>query len=320
MAADAAPHPFTLRQLQYVVAVADALSFRRAAERCHVAQPSLSAQVAQLEAAWGAPLFERDRRRVLVTTAGRAFVDRARRLLVDADDLAEVGRRAGDPFAGTLRVGVIPTISPYLLPAIAPALRVRFPRLAIAWREEKTSALVRALDAGALDAALVALEADVRDVEREIIAIDRFVLAARADHTLARASAPVADVELRGAEVLLLDDGHCFRDQALELCATVRAREGEFRATSLATLVQMVAGGAGVTLLPALSVETEARRAGLRVRPLASPAAHRTIALVWRRRAARAETLRALAVVMREAFPAPPSPRRAPRPRARRRA
>ena len=300
-----APHLFTLRQLQYAVAVADALSFRRAAERCHVAQPSLSAQLAQLEGSLGTRLFERDRRRVLVTSAGRVLVERARRLLVEADDLAEAGRRAADPLAGTLRVGVIPTISPYLLPAAAPALRARFPRLTLAWREEKTDVLLRALAAGEIDAALVALEADVRDVEREIIAVDRFVLAVRPDHALARRTSAVRDAELRGAEVLLLDDGHCFRDQALELCETVRAREGEFRATSLATLLQMVAGGAGVTLLPALAVATEICRAGLRVRPISSPAARRTIALVWRRGAPHVETLRALAAVIREAFPRP---------------
>jgi LysR family transcriptional regulator, hydrogen peroxide-inducible genes activator len=306
------PHPFTLRQLQYAVAVADALSFRRAAERCAVAQPSLSAQLAQLEDALGTRLFERDRRRVLVTPAGRELVERARRLLVDADDLVDAGRRAADPLAGRLRIGVIPTISPYLLPAIAPALRARFPHLALAWREDKTSELTRALDAGELDAALLALEADLgpQDLDQAIIATDPFVLATGPAHPLGRKTTAVADSELRGAEVLLLDDGHCFRDQALELCSTVRAREGEYRATSLATLVQMVAGGAGVTLLPGLSVETEARRAGLRVRPLASPAAHRTLALVWRRRAPRAETLRALAAVMREAFPKTRSARR----------
>ncbi|MCE9672557.1 LysR family transcriptional regulator [Myxococcus stipitatus] len=166
-----APHPFTLRQLQYVVAVADSLSFRKAAARCHVSQPSLSAQLALLEESLGVRLFERDRRRVLLTSAGEKLVERARRLLLEADDLLEESRRVGDPLAGTLRVGVIPTVSPYLLPAVAPALRRRFPRLTLAWVEEKTEVLVRDLDAGALDAALVALEADVGDVEKTAPAI-----------------------------------------------------------------------------------------------------------------------------------------------------
>jgi LysR family hydrogen peroxide-inducible transcriptional activator len=301
-----APHPFTLRQLQYLVAVADELSFRRAAERCHVSQPSLSAQVAQAEAALGVELFERRHRKVLVTLAGQDVLERARRLLVDADDLMEAGRRASDPLTGTIRVGVIPTIAPYLLPTAAPALRAEFRRLTVAWREDKTDVLVEALAGGALDAAVVALEAEIGDVERSTLAQDPFVLAMPSDHALARKrSSPVKAAELRGQDVLLLDEGHCFREQALEVCATARAREGEFRATSMTTLVQMVAGGGGVTLLPALAVSTELRRSGLRVRPLSSKKAYRTIALVWRKRSPLGPTLREVARVLRDAFPRP---------------
>jgi LysR family hydrogen peroxide-inducible transcriptional activator len=298
-----APHPFTLRQLQYAVAVADELSFGKAAERCHVSQPSLSAQIAQVESALGVQLFERANRKVLVTQTGRSVLERARRLLVDADDLMEASRRASDPLHGTIRLGVIPTIAPYLLPSAAPALRGQFPRLTLVWREDKTDILIEALQAGSLDAAIVALEADIGDVEHATISEDRFVLALRHDHALARKAAPVEASELRGEQVLLLDEGHCFREQALEVCSTTRAREGEFRATSLTTLVQMVAGGAGVTFLPALAVATEASRAGLSVRPLASPKAHRTIALVWRKRAPHGPTLRELARVLCDTFP-----------------
>ena len=304
-----APHPFTLRQLQYAVAVAEALSFRRAAERCHVSQPSLSAQLAQLEGALGVPLFERSRRKVLVTAAGRGLLERARRMLVEADDLLEAGRRTRDPLAGTLRVGIIPTLAPYVLPAVAPALRAEFRRLTLAWREDKTYVLMEALDGGGLDAALVALEAELGDVEREVVAQDRFVLALPAGHSLARKASPAEASELRGAEVLLLDEGHCFRDQALEVCSTARAREGEFRATSLSTLVQMVAGGAGITMLPSVAIATEAARAGLRVRALASPRAHRTIALVWRKRSPLGPALREVARVLRASFPKPPATR-----------
>jgi LysR family hydrogen peroxide-inducible transcriptional activator len=300
-----APHPFTLRQLQYAVAVADELSFRRAAERCHVSQPSLSAQIAQVEKALGVRIFERSRRKVLVTSPGREILERAKRLLVGADDLVEASKRASDPLAGMIRVGVIPTIAPYLLPAVAPALRTKFKRLTLAWREDKTDVLIEALDSGALDAALVALEAELGDVEREIIARDPFVLAVPVDHPLARKAAPAEASELRSAEVLLLDDGHCFREQALEVCTAARAKEGEFRATSLATLVQMVAGGAGITLLPAVAVTIEASRAALRVRPMASPKAHRTIALVWRKRSPLAAALRAISTVLRASFPKP---------------
>jgi LysR family hydrogen peroxide-inducible transcriptional activator len=305
------PHPFSLRQLQYAVAVADALSFRRAAERCHVSQPSLSAQLAQLEEALGARLFERDRRRVLLTPAGRTLIERMRRVLMEGDDLAEAGRRAGDPLAGTLRLGVIPTISPYLLPSLTPRLRAEFPRLALAWVEDRTAELVRSLEAGTLDAAVLALEADIGDVEHEVIATDPFVLVGPPGHPVAKKSVPATAGELRDVQVLLLDDGHCFRDQALEVCGAAKAQELEFRATSLSTLVQMVAGGAGVTLLPALSVPTEVQRAALRVRPFCAPAPHRTIALVWRRRSPLAPALRQVAAVIRSAYPAAPAPARA---------
>ncbi|HEX4404519.1 MAG TPA: LysR substrate-binding domain-containing protein [Polyangia bacterium] len=300
-----APPLFSLRQLQYAVAIADTLSFRRAAERCHVAQPSLSAQVGELEGALGVRLFERDRRRVLVTTAGQELVARARVVLREAEDLAEHARRAGDPLAGTLRLGVIPTISPYLLPRLTTAFRGRFPKLTTRWTEDRTETLVRSLDAGALDAALLALEADIGDLEHETIGVDPFVLATPLKHALGARTTPARPAELRDADVLLLDDGHCFRDQALAFCATAKAHELEFRATSLSTLAQMVAGGAGVTLLPSLAVPTEAKRAALRIRAFAAPAPKRTIAFVWRRRSPLGPALRALAATAREAYAAP---------------
>lgn len=301
---DLAPHPFSLRQLQYAVAVADTLSFRRAAERCRVSQPSLSAQLAQLEQALGVSLFERDRRRVLPTAAGQELVARARRILVETDDLTEAARRLGDPFSGTLRIGVIPTISPYLLPAVAPKLRAKFRRLSLHWVEDKTESLVQALESGALDGALLALEAELGDVEHAVVAIDPFVLAAAKTHPLARAKGPASPRELRGQSVLLLDDGHCFRPQALAVCATARAEELDFRATSLSTLTQMVAGGAGVTLLPRLAVATEVRRSELKVRPFEEPAPHRTLALIWRRRSPLGAALEQIAEVVRAAYPA----------------
>jgi LysR family hydrogen peroxide-inducible transcriptional activator len=298
-----APHAFSLRQLQYAVAVADTLSFRKAAQLCHVSQPSLSAQLAHLESALGTRLFERDRRHVLVATPGRKLLERARRVLAEADDLLAEARLAGDPLAGKLRIGVIPTISPYLLPGAIPALRAAYPRLTPIWAEEKTEVLMRKLDAGDLDAALLALEAEIGDVENDIIAVDPFVLATRADDPLGLGPSTVRPAEIRGHDVLLLDDGHCFRDQALEYCSKAKARELEFRATSLSTLAQMVAGGAGVTLLPRLAVATEAPRAGLRVRPFAEPSPCRTIALVWRRRSPLADSLRRLAATLRSSYP-----------------
>lgn len=315
--------PITLRQLQYVVAVAEARNFRKAAQLCHVSQPSLSAQLAQLEEALGVRLFERGRSGVLPTSAGTELIERARKLVLDADDLIESARRLGDPFTGTIRIGVIPTISPYLLPHAAPALRARYPRLTVAWTEEKTDTLVRLLGAGDIDAALLALEADIGEVESEVIAIDPFVLATPHGHPLAARREPAAVRELRDACVLLLDDGHCFREQALEVCSAARTEEVAFRATSLSTLAQMVASGAGITLLPELAVDTEQRRASIDVRPLVAPEPHRTVALVWRPRSSLASALREIAGTIRDAYPggaavARPDPRarKPPRPRA----
>ncbi len=278
------PLPFTLRQLQYVVAVAETGGFRRAAEHCHVSQPSLSAQVAEVERALGVVLFERRPRRVLPTPAGAALVERARRLLVDAGELAAAARRLDDPLAGTLRVGVIPTVGPYLLPEIDPALREAFERLELVWREDRTAGLVRAIEGGDLDAAIVALESDLGSLEHRRLGRDPFVLALPPGHRLARGRGRVDLGALGGERVLLLDDGHCLRDQALSICSTVGVVEPGFRATSLPTLVQMVAGGLGVTLLPQMAVEAETRHRALRIRRLAEPEPARTVVLVWRPR------------------------------------
>lgn len=297
-----APLPVTLRQLQYVVAVADLGGFRRAAEACHVAQPSLSAQVALAEAALGVRLFERDRRRVRVSAAGTPIIAQARAVLVAAGDLRELGRQLADPFSGTLRIGVIPTISPYLLPEIAPALARRYPRLTIAWSEDRTSGLVRQANDGGLDAAILATEADLGGLEHTVLLRDPFLLAAAPEHPISslRRRARIAD--LKDVSVLLLDDGHCFRTQALQLCARAGAQEAGFRATSLSTLVQMASAGRGVTLLPSIARAVENRRGQLVTRPFAPPGPGRTIALAWRRRSALAPSLERLAASMREAL------------------
>lgn len=297
-----APRPITLRQLQYAVAVAEELSFRRAAELCGVSQPALSSQLGELEEALGVRLFERDRRRVLITPGGKELIERARLLLVEADDLIEAGQRLSDPLKGTLRIGVIPTIAPYLLPEIVPTLRKRYAKLVVVWLEDKTEALISKMDTGALDAAVLALEADLGSgLEEEIIAEDPFVLAAPEGHPLASSHAPVLLDDIHGTDILLLDDGHCFREQALSICSAAGLRELSFRATSLPTLAQMVAGGAGVTLLPRLAVATENRRGALAVRRLAEPVPSRTLAVVWRKRSPLGPALREVAKVLRAA-------------------
>ncbi len=288
------PPPVTLRQLQYALAVAELGSFRRAAEACAVAQPSLSSQIALLEESLGVRVFDRSPRNVSVTRAGAAVIERARRTLLEAEDLVATAARARDPLAGTLRVGIIPTAAPYLLPALAPALRARFPRLQVLWFEEKTRPLVERIDAGDLDAGILALESKLGALEQEPIGHDPFVLAVPRAHRLAGDRGPAKLDDLDGETVLLLDDGHCFHDQALAVCQRAGADEASIRGTSLSTLAQMVAAGAGVTLLPSIAVSTESRAKGIVLRSFGPRGPHRTLALAWRRRGAVEPTARAL--------------------------
>ena len=294
-------YDFSLRQIQYAVAVADQRSFRRAAERCHVSQPSLSAQIAEVEAALGVQLFERDRRGVMITTAGSELIERMRRVLVAADDVSNAARRFLDPLAGTLRIGVIPTIGPYLLPSAAAALRKEVPCLALAWLEDKTEALVRRIRHGKLDGAFLALESDIGDLNCETIEQDPFVLAIPPHHHLGKSREPIPFSRLRGERILLLDEGHCFRDQVIEFCSGRGIEELSFRATSLPTLVQMACANMGITLLPRIAVATETLRSELVTRPIMRPAPHRTIVLAWRRQSALSEAMRKIAGTVRNA-------------------
>lgn len=283
-----------MRQLEYVVAVADTLGFHKAAERCHVSQPTLSAQVKQLEEVLGVELFERDRRRVLVTAAGEELVARARRVLVEMDDLVARARTIARPGFATLRIGVIPTIAPYFLPEVLPAARARLPQAKLVFREEKTDAIVADLREGRLDAGLLALEADIGKWAFSRILKDEFVVALPKEHRLTKKKR-LAPQDLDGEQVLLLEDGHCFRTQALSVCERAGASESELRATSLSTLTQMVSAGVGITLLPGIAVPVENRGGQLEVRRFTTSGPHRTIALVWRPQSPFAETLRELA-------------------------
>jgi LysR family hydrogen peroxide-inducible transcriptional activator len=289
---------YSLRQLQYAVAVADLGGFRRAAEACRVSQPSLSAQIARLEQALGVQVFERDARGVRVTAAGEAVVARARQVLLAAGDLNETARQQGDPLSGTLRIGVIPTVCPYLLPEVVPALQQALPNLTIIWSEDKTQTLVRQIADARLDAAIMARDPRMEGLESASIGEDPFVLAAAPGHRLMRGTSPASPAVLDGATILLLEDGHCFRDQALAFCGATGAHEARLSATGLSTLVQMVGSGQGVTLLPRMAVAVENRRGQLAVRAFKSPAPARTLVVAWRRGSALRAPIKSVAAVL----------------------
>lgn len=295
----------SIRQLQYVVAIADTHGFHRAAERCNVSQPTLSAQVQKLEDVLGVRIFERDRRRVLLTAAGEPIVELARKVLLGLEDLVAAAAKTADPLAGTIRLGVIPTVAPYLLPYVTPGLAARWPKLRLALVEQKTEELLAALRAGTLDAGLLALVDGMDDLAHALVVDDPFVVAVPQAHALARKKT-VSLGDLEGEPVFLLGDGHCFRTQALALCSRAGAAENDLRATSLATLVQMVSAGNGVTLLPSLAVDVENRRGQLAIRPLASRSGagtSRAIVLAWRKTTPLAAGLRELAKAMADASP-----------------
>lgn len=291
----------TIRQLEYLVELAECLSFRGAAARCHVTQPALSKQLQQLEAQLGLKLFERDTKRVLPTPAGREMAHLAKRLLVELDRMVEAGRGLGPALAGTLRIGVIPTIAPYLLPHVLPHIRQQFPQVRPLLREAKTGELVRELLDGGLDVLILAPDTTLVGVEVDRLFTDDFLLAAPANHPLASVRS-LKPKDLRGHDVLLLDEGHCLRVQVLPLCQKSGANEvGDFRASSLATLVEMVASGVGVTLLPEMAADLARERSGIVVRPFADPPT-RDIGLAWRPGSPRAREFKKLGRTILEAW------------------
>lgn len=274
-----------LRDLQYLVAVADHRHFGRAAEACYVSQPTLSTQIKKLEVELGVELVERNPRQITLTEAGRLVVEQARHVLRDVDTIWDIANQAKDPESGRLRVGIFPTLAPYLLPHVVPDLRRRFPDLELLLFEEKTEVVVQQLLEGDLDVGVLALPvAGAGNLHVEPLFTEDFLLAVPADHPLAALPEPVGVGSLAGERVLLLEEGHCLRDQALEVCHLGGASErAEFRATSLETLRHMVAAGVGITLLPELSVRPPvAPSADLCLLRFAAPAPHRDIAMLWR--------------------------------------
>lgn len=288
-----------LRDLHYLVAIADTRHFGRAAAACHVSQPTLSAQLKKLEQYLGVQLIERGTRRASMTTAGERIVARARAMLEASDDIVEIAKSFADPLAGRLRLALLPTIGPYLLPRVTPRLRKALPRLELMLYEYQTATLLARLRAGEIDAGILALPVDLDGLDVMPLYDEPFVLAAPSTHRLAK-SGPLRTADLAGEAVLLLEDGHCLRDQALDVCNRVGMHEKQdFRATSLETLRQMVASGVGVTLLPELATRGAYGAArGIAVRAFARPAPMRRIGAVWRTTSARREAIEAVARVI----------------------
>ena len=299
----------TLRQLRYFATLAETQHFGQAALRCHVTQPALSMQIKELETALGAPLIERARKGALLTPAGREVARRARMILQSVQDLADLARQHATVLSGPLRVGVIPTIGPYLLPAILPRLRATFPALQLRVRESQTALLVRELLDGALDLLILALPLEEPEVEELPLFDDVFALALPLHHPLGTRER-VAPAELTGQALLLLEEGHCLRDQALAVAQAAGASElGDFRASSLATVVQMVASGYGCTILPELAVPVEVGdRPGIQVVPFERPPPVRTVGLAWRRTSPRRKDFVAFGEVVVAALGKPPLP------------
>lgn len=289
-----------LRDLRYLVALADHRHFGRAAAACFVSQPTLSTQIRKLEEELGVALVERAPRKVMLTPAGREAAERARRIVDEIEQLKEAARRGQDPQAGTVRLGIFPTLGPYLLPHVIPRIRARFPQLELLLFEEKSDVLLSRLRDGRLDAAVLALPVDDDQLRTESLFSEPFVLAVPDRHPLAGRESLQLD-ELADQRLLLLEDGHCLREQALDVCQLSGAHErSEFRATSLETLRQMVAANVGITLLPMLAVQPPvARPENIQLVHFAAPAPHREIAMAWRRSSAMDAFLRQLAVEFR---------------------
>ncbi|MBS1848195.1 MAG: LysR family transcriptional regulator [Actinobacteria bacterium] len=291
-----------LRDLEYLVALADHRHFGRAAEACFVSQPTLSTQIRKLEAELGVALIERNPRHVTLTEVGRVVVDHARSVLAETAVIRTVADQAGDPEAGSIRLGMFPTLAPYLLPHVVPALSERLPRLEVLLVEDKTDALVARLVDGSLDAAALAVPIHTPNLHSEVLFDEDFVLAAPLGHALASGHSRISIDEMIGEDLLLLEDGHCLRDQALEVCRLTGAAERRgFRATSLATLSQMVSAGVGVTLLPDLAVRPPTvENPRIVIRRFADPVPHRSIALFWRPTSVYRDVLATVAQVIRE--------------------
>lgn len=289
-----------IRDLKYLTAVAELRHFGKAAEACFVSQPTLSTQLKKLEDELGITVFERNNKNVMLTEVGKTIVEQAQKILREVDNLKDIAALATDPLSGPFRIGFIPTLGPYILPHIIPALKKAYPKCEFYLIEEKTDAILAGMKDGKLDAAVLALPIHDPNLVIEPLFTEPFLLAASKSHALKRRkTAKISDLE--SETLLLLEEGHCLRDQALEFCASHNIHEKTgFRATSLETLRYMVAAGSGVTLLPQLAIQTPGVTSQLSITPFAKPAPHRDIAMIWRNYSPRIACCEAIAHTIRD--------------------
>lgn len=270
-----------LRDLKYLIAVAEHLNFGKAADSCNVSQPTLSMQIKKLEEYLGVSVFERTNKQVILTNYGHEIIKMARVVVAGADDLVVYAKSCRDPFAGEFRLGAFPTIAPYFLPKIIAPIKKAMPKLQLLLFEEKSPILIDKLLKGEIDAAILALPIENEILANEMLFEDKFYLAVPKDHHLAK-SKTVALNEINHESLLLLEDGHCMRNQALQVCQLSGAKEtAGFRATSLETLRQMVMAGSGITLIPEIAIGST--KGDIAYIPFSDSAPSRTIAIVWRK-------------------------------------
>lgn len=290
----------TLKQLRYFDAVARTGHFGQAAAECAISQPALSMQIKELEQSVGIVLFERTHRQVRLTGFGQVFWDRAQTILRSVEELSDLARASRGPMSGRLRLGVIPTVAPYLLPQLIGHVSKQYPDLDLYLRESITPRLIQDLTEGRLDAAIVALPVSEASLEEVALFSENFVLV----RSRSEADLPVPSKEnLRDMRLLLLEEGHCFRDQALSFCEMTAQKPKEMlEGSTLSTLVQMVGAGMGVTLIPDMAVTIETRSAPVAVSRFSDPQPSRTIGMVWRRRTPLVNQIKAVADIMKREF------------------
>ena len=293
----------TLRQMRYFSALATEKHFGRAAEAVHVSQPALSAQIADMEHSLGVRLVERSRSGALLTRKGEEVLERVRAILEQVEQLSASTRGGASMLDGPVRIGIIPTVAPYLVPKLVPCLRERHPRMELERREAVTARLILDLQEGKLDAVIAALPIQAEGLENVSLFFDRFYMAV-ANNNETILMSPMTETQVDADRLLLLEEGHCLRDQALSVCGTARKRSlVNFGATSMATLLQMVSHDMGMTLIPEMAIPTETARNDIRILPFADPAPSREIGLIWRRSSGRRNEMKLLAEAVASCAP-----------------